>query len=141
MAVITTIGERLAELELEFEYQGPLPECKSCKARNICFNLKPFYQYKIKKIREKRHSCSIHDGDVKVVEVEVLPIIAGIDKKYTKGSKVRISPQECQEKACVYYPYCTNKAIDQRKSLKIISILDPIPCPKKRELQKVELWD
>jgi len=141
MAVITTIGERLAEIELEFEYQGPLPECKACKVKNICFNLKVFNQYKIKKIREKRHSCSVHDGDVKVVEVEALPIIAGIDKKYIKGSKVKIIPQDCQEKTCSYYQYCTNKAVNQRKSMKIISILEPIPCPKKRELQTAELRD
>lgn len=137
--IITTIGEHLAYKNVEFEFLGNNAHCKSCKVKHICFNLKPYHRYKILKIREKRHSCSIHDGDAKVVEVELLPLIAAIDKKYTKGSKAHIKSIDCDKTDCEYYPFCNHKALEKKKKVKIISVIENIPCPKNKKIIKAEL--
>ena len=72
MALVTLIGERLADKDKEFIYIGPNNECKNCKLKTVCFNLKPGKKYKITKIRDKRHNCNIHAGNAIVVEVQEL---------------------------------------------------------------------
>lgn len=139
MALVTLIGEELAEKDLIFTYVGPLNDCKDCKLKNICFNLKPFHRYRIKKIRNKRHRCNIHEGDVAVVEVETLPLLAAIEKKYTKGSKTTLKMRDCKESDCEFYSLCTSKAIRENIKYKIAKVYGPINCRKDYDLQKVEL--
>ena len=93
MSLVTLIGEKLAKESDEFIYVGPNNECRNCKLKTVCFNLKLGRQYKIIKIREKRHSCNIHEGDVAVVEVQEMPITTTIDKKLSEGSISKIEPQ------------------------------------------------
>jgi len=139
MTSITIIGEELAKKGEEFIFIGPQNDCKNCKLKNICFNLKPYHRYKIIKVRDKRHSCTIHKGDAIVVEVEEQPIRTAIDKKYTKGSAITIDQKECDEKLCQYYDLCTNKALKIGKKYTISKILEPITCPKGDSIQKVIL--
>lgn len=70
MPLVTLIGEKLAKEGDAFTYIGPNNECRNCKLKTVCFNLKPGKAYKITKIRDKRHSCDIHDKNVVVVEVQ-----------------------------------------------------------------------
>jgi uncharacterized protein (UPF0179 family) len=139
MTTITIIGEKLAKKDEGFFFIGPQNDCKNCKLKNICFNLKQFYQYKITNIRDKRHSCSVHDGDAIVVEVEEQPIETSIDKKYTKSSVITYEENDCDAQLCVYYDICTNKALKTGKKYVITDILDVIPCPKGESIQRVTL--
>ena len=139
MSSITIIGENLASKDEEFIFMGPQSECRNCKLKNICFNLKQNHRYKIINVRDKRHSCNIHKGDAVVVEVECQPIETAIDKKYTKGSAITIEKQECDNELCSYYDLCTNKALTPGHKYTIIEILDAIPCEKGRSIQRVVL--
>ena len=71
MTLVTLIGERLAKEDEEFIYLGPNNDCRRCKLKTVCFNLKPGRRYKIIDIRDKRHSCELHEGNAAVVEVSV----------------------------------------------------------------------
>lgn len=139
MALVTLIGEHIAEKGLVFTYLGSLNDCKECKLKNICFNLKPFHQYRIKKVRNKRHQCSVHEGEVIVVEVEKLALTAAIDNKYTKGSKITLKKKDCGKRDCKYISLCTSKALQENKKYKIIRVVDSIDCQQGHHLQKVEL--
>ena len=68
MTLVTLVGERLANEDEEFVYLGPNNECKNCKLKTVCFNLKPGRQYKITNVREKQHNCNVHEGNVVVVQ-------------------------------------------------------------------------
>ena len=72
MPLVTLIGEKLAKENEEFIFLGPQNDCKNCKLKTVCFNLKQNCRYKITKVREKRHSCSLHDGNAAVIEVQEL---------------------------------------------------------------------
>ena len=70
MPLVTLIGEKLAKENGEFIYLGPQNDCKNCKLKTVCFNLKQGGYYKITKVRDKKHSCNVHEGCAAVVEVQ-----------------------------------------------------------------------
>jgi uncharacterized protein (UPF0179 family) len=81
MPLVTLIGEKLAKENDEFIYLGPQNDCKNCKLKTVCFNLKTGGRYKITKVRDKRHSCSLHEGNAAVVEVQEISVLKDTDKK------------------------------------------------------------
>jgi len=139
MPLVTLIGEKLAKEGTEFIYLGPNNECKSCKLKTVCFNLKPGKQYKITKIRDKQHNCNIHIGYAIVVEVQEKPIIAAIDKKLSEGSIAKIEKNECKQIECEHYELCHNRALKKDKKYKITKIYENIDCQLGHSLQKAEL--
>jgi len=139
MSLVTLIGEKLAKESDEFIYIGPNNECRNCKLKTVCFNLKLGRQYKITKIREKRHRCSVHEGDVVIVEVQEMPITTTIDKKLSEGSTSKIEKGECANIECISYELCHNRALQKDKKYKIITVYESIDCPKRYDLQKAEL--
>lgn len=73
MPFVTIVGEKLAKEGSKFVYLGPNNKCRNCKIKTVCFNLKTGKEYKITKIRDKKHNCKIHDGSAVVVEVQEMP--------------------------------------------------------------------
>jgi len=138
MPLVTLIGEKLAVEDNEFIYLGPNNECKNCKLKTVCFNLKPGRRYKITSVREKRHNCSIHEGSAAVVEVKEMPIITSVDKKFSEGAKLKIDDKECQNIGCVNYEICS-VMLPKEKNYKLVKIFENIECPIGYDLQKVEL--
>ena len=84
MPLVTLIGEKLAKENEEFIYIGPQNDCKNCKLKTVCFNLKQGGHYKITKVRDKRHSCSVHDGNAAVVEVQEITTVTNNKKENSK---------------------------------------------------------
>lgn len=141
MPLVTLIGEKLAVEGEEFVYLGANNECRNCKLKTVCFNLKPGRSYKIIKLREKVHNCNIHDGNVVVVEVSEMPITASIDKKAAQGEKIKIDKKECKNIGCNFYEICTNIALQKDKTYTIKKVYEKIDCPKDHELYKVDITD
>ncbi|MEF8880144.1 MAG: UPF0179 family protein [Candidatus Thermoplasmatota archaeon] len=139
MAHVTLIGKKIAEKNLIFRYLGPQSDCKNCKLKNVCFNLKQGRRYKITNVRNKKHNCNIHEGNVAVVEVEEQPILTAIDKKITEGTTTKIKEKECNNIGCQNYPLCFNIAISKDKKYKVKKTHDSIDCPKGYKLKKAEL--
>lgn len=139
MTHVTLLGKLLCKEGEEFIYLGPLSNCKNCKLKTVCFNLKPGREYKVVKIRDKKHSCQVHDQDVFVVEVEELPLIGAVDKKSSKGDKVTISTIECPHIACEYHMLCTHPGIQKNKEYRVVKTLESINCPKKHQLKQAQL--
>ena len=141
MAHVTLIGEKLAKKDNEFIYLGPQNDCKNCKLKTACFNLKTGRTYKITKIRENRHKCKIHEGKTAVIEVEEQPLILTINSNLKQGQQTKITKKNCSYKGCAYYEYCTNNYL-QEKNYNITKIIeDNIQCPKGLNLNKAELSD
>jgi uncharacterized protein (UPF0179 family) len=138
MPLVTLIGEKLAEEETEFIYLGPNNECRNCKLKTVCFNLKPGRKYKITSVRDKRHNCNVHEGNAAVVEVKEMPIITAIDKKLSEGSKIKFNNKECKNIGCVNYELCS-VILQKDKNYKIIKTYESIECPIGYDLQKAEL--
>ncbi len=141
MPLVTLIGEKLAHEDVEFCYMGPNSECRNCKLKTVCFNLKLGRCYKITKVRDKRHACNVHEGTAVVVELQELPIFTTIDKKLLEGSNSKIEKKNCNNIGCIYYDLCSNLAIQKDKNYSVKKIFEPIDCPIGYDLQKAELTD
>jgi len=138
MPLVTLIGEKLAIEGIEFEYIGPNNDCRNCKLKTVCFNLKPGRRYKITNIRDKKHSCNVHEGAAAVVEVEELPIITSIDKKYKKGEETKIIKIDCKSIGCDNYEICRIN-VQKDKKYAIVNLIKDIDCPLDYNLNKAEL--
>ena len=140
MPLVTLIGEKLAVDDCEFVYIGPNNECRNCKLKTVCFNLKPGRKYKITSVREKRHNCSIHEGNAAVVEVQEMPIIVAVDKKFSEGDKIKFENDTCRSIGCANFELCSIN-LGKDKNYKILKIYEDIECPLGNKLKKVELSD
>jgi len=141
MPLVTLIGENLAHEDAEFYYMGPNSECRNCKLKTVCFNLKLGRRYKITKVRDKRHVCNVHEGTAVVVELQELPIFTTVDKKLSEGSNSKIEKKDCNNIGCIHYALCKNPAIQKDKNYIIKKIFETIDCPLGYELKKAELTD
>ncbi len=141
MPLVTLIGEKLAYADGEFRYIGPNNECRNCKLKTVCFNLKLGRCYKITNVRDKRHTCNVHEGAAVVVEVQELPVLTMIDKKLSEGSNTKIEKKDCNSIGCTHYDLCSNPAIQKDKNYNITKIFESIDCPLGYDLQKAELTD
>jgi len=138
MPLVTLVGEKLAKIDCEFIYIGPNNECRNCKLKTVCFNLKPGRKYKITNIRDKRHNCNVHEGTAAVVEVQDLPIIIAIDSKLSEGDAIKIEGKDCRSIGCVNYDLC-NSPPNKDKKYKIVKIFEKIDCPLDYDLKKAEI--
>jgi uncharacterized protein (UPF0179 family) len=141
MPLVTLIGEKLASEGNEFIYLGPINDCRNCKLKTVCFNLKKGRLYEIKKIRDKQHNCNVHDGRVVAAEVKEMPLFAAVDENLKEGAKSEISKIECRSIGCLYFELCNNIAIQKEKKYTVVKIYEKIECPKDKKLNKAELTD
>jgi len=97
--VITLVGEKLAKPGVEFIYYGPAEPCKSCRLARVCVgNLEPGRRYKIVKVRNIEHSCPLHEGKVRVVEVVEPAVEILMDPRMAiVGSKISLKFVECSD--------------------------------------------
>ncbi|MDH7517383.1 MAG: UPF0179 family protein [Candidatus Thermoplasmatota archaeon] len=142
MPLVTLVGEKIAREDNEFIYIGPNNDCRNCKLKTVCFNLKPGRKYKITKIRDKKHSCSIHEGNTAVVEVIEMPLIVAIEKNLLEGNTIKIEKKTlCRNIGCSNIELCNNPALQNGKTYAIKNVYDPVICPIEKDLKKVELAD
>ncbi len=142
MTLVTLVGEKIAKEDSEFIYIGPNNDCRNCKLKTVCFNLKPGRRYKIKKIRDKRHSCTMHEGNTAVVEVIEMPLITAIAKNLIDENSIKIERKNnCRNIGCENIDLCNNPALQNEKTYVIKNVYEQITCPIGNELKKVELAD
>ena len=138
MPLVTLIGEKLAKIDEEFIYLGPQNDCRNCKLKTVCFNLKQGRHYKITNIRDKRHNCNVHEGSAAVVEVQELPIYTSIDKKLSEGDTTKIDKEKCKSIGCPNYDLC-DIVLRKDKKYKIVTIYEDVDCPMGLNLKRAEL--
>ncbi|ASJ00879.1 UPF0179 family protein [Thermococcus gorgonarius] len=130
--VITLVGEKLAKPGLEFIYYGPAEPCKSCRLARVCVgNLEPGRRYKIVRVRNIEHSCPLHEGKVRVVEVVEPPIEILMDPRSAiLGSKVTLKFVDCSdpEKESLARP----EGLFEGDQVKIEEIVGEVECDGKK---------
>ena len=139
MVIVTLAGEDLAKEGLEFKYVGANSECRNCQLKTVCFNLKPGRSYRITKLRDKRHNCTVHDGQVVVVEVEELPLSGMVDSEVSEGTAVTLQKLKCRYLSCPYFEVCTNPAIQPDRKYVVNKKYEKVDCPKGATLYRVDV--
>ncbi len=139
MAFVTLIGKNLAKEGNEFVYVGITKKCRNCKLKTVCSNLKVGRSYRIIKVREKEHACSLHEGGVVAVEIEKLPFMAAVKKEQAEGTIISFHEEGCDKISCKNYSLC-NPGVNE-KEYQIIEVMEDIKCPLGYKLKKVVLDD
>ncbi|WP_297499560.1 UPF0179 family protein [Thermococcus sp.] len=132
MAIITLVGEKLAKPGLEFIFYGPAEPCKTCKLAGVCVgNLEPGRRYKVLRVRSMpSHSCPLHEGKVRVVEVVEPSIEVAVEPRLAiVGSIIQLKFEECSDpkKRDVFRP----EGLFEGDSVKIIEVTGEVECDGK----------
>ncbi|UCE38115.1 MAG: UPF0179 family protein [Thermoplasmata archaeon] len=138
--VVTLVGETQAKVGITFVFRGPIPECRDCKRKTVCFNLEEGTLYEIVSVRDKHHECNMHEGGVRVVELKKAPIETTVDSNYAiEGSMVNIEKEECLNMGCEHRKICFSLGHKSNKKYKISIVKDELKCPEGRALKSVIL--
>jgi uncharacterized protein (UPF0179 family) len=140
MVLVTVVGEQQCKKGFEFVFGGPLAECRECKVKNVCFHLEQNRWYKVTEIRDVHHECKIHEGGVRVVEVEKLPTRAAIPTKAAvEGSMITYEEIDCDRMGCTHYRTCRPWGAGEGMRFRIESVETEVECPKGASLRVVLL--
>jgi uncharacterized protein (UPF0179 family) len=142
MVHVTLIGEKQAKVGNVFIYNGPLRECRDCKYKTVCFNLKEGKWYKVSSIRTVRHECRIHEGGVRAIEVEPVPFEAGVRSRMTvEGSTVTLEDKGCRKIGCDHYRLCHPWGKKTGEKYRILELKGNLDCPEGERITHVVLDD
>jgi uncharacterized protein (UPF0179 family) len=140
MVLITLVGETQARMGNRFYFMGPDTECRDCKIKGVCFNLEQGRLYEVTKIRDTHHECEMHDGGVRVVEVEKKPIRACIPRKLAiDGSNITFSKVSCSRMGCEHWMDCHPVSLSDGEKLPVVEVLEKVDCPLGDDLTLVKL--
>ncbi|WP_456367883.1 UPF0179 family protein [Thermococcus sp.] len=127
MAIITLVGEKLAKPGVEFIFYGPAEPCKTCRLAGVCIgNLEPGRRYRILRVKSMpSHSCPIHEGKVRVVEVEEPSIEVAINPRMAVvGSVITLRMEDCPDRRDLFRP----EGLFDGDQVKILEITGEVEC-------------
>ena len=140
MANVTLVGEKWAEVGNEFTYLGPSSECKDCKVKTVCSNLREGRRYRINGIRETKHPCKVHEAGVVAVDFEELPVMAAMEtNKVMEGVVVTYVTNGCRNTACGHKRLCSQEFIKCDQKVKILALCGELDCGEGKSLTAVEI--
>jgi len=140
MVLVTVVGELQCRKGLEFVFGGPLAECRDCKVRNVCFHLEEGRIYRVTAVRDVHHDCKVHEGGVRVVEVEKVPTRAAIQKSAAvEGSLITFEESDCNRVGCDSYPVCRPVGASEGMKFRVTSVGEELECPRRRALRVASL--
>ena len=142
MGKISLIGVELAKEGLEFTFVQPLKECSGCKVKNVCFNLEPGRDYRIKSVRAKEHPCNVYEKDtVRAIEVEELDQHANVrySQKIQNGSLIILESVNCDRFTCPHIEACNMMHVREGAKVTIMAVEEKLECPKGYDIRRVKV--
>lgn len=140
MPLVTLIGEKLAKEGNVVIFFGVSMGCKDCKLKSVCLNLDEGSRYVIRNVRENTHECKIHEGNVRVVEIEKVPIATAVPQKnVVEGAIVTYEPINCRNPGCIHYRKCRPARLKKGIKGKVVKLGGSLACPKGHNLVEIDL--
>lgn len=140
MVLVTVVGELQCRKGFEFVFGGPLAECRECKVKNVCFHLDENRWYKVKEVRGVHHECKVHEGGVRVVEVERIPTQAALPARVAvEGSVLTFEGTDCDRVGCPNYRLCNPYGALEGIRFKVGSVQGEVECPRGKSIRAVLL--
>jgi len=142
MSTLTLLGTRLADVDQEFVYHGEAPGCEGCPYRDQCLNLTEGVKYRVTEVREGAQTleCAVHDGDVRAVEVEPVPVRANVPADEALAGTSASLEGPCPYVECPSHEYCVPDGVAFVESYRIDEVEGEPPhehCHLDRELALV----
>jgi uncharacterized protein (UPF0179 family) len=139
MPLVTLIGEKLAKEGNVVIFFGVTMGCKDCRIKSACLNLDEGSRYVIKSVRENNHECKIHEGCVRVVEIEKVPVAVALSQKnVVEGAVVTFDPIDCRNIGCIHYRKCRPTGLKKGTKGKVVKLGGGLACLKGRNLVEID---
>lgn len=141
MVLVTVVGELQCRKGFQFIFSGPLAECRECKVRNVCFHLEENRAYRVVDVREVHHECKVHEGGVRVVEVERVSTKAALSARAAlEGSMITYESMDCRFVGCPNYRLCNPPGASDGMKYKVLAV-EPgeVRCQLGKSLRVVSL--
>lgn len=140
MANVTLIGEKHAKKGNEFIFFGPLPECRDCKVKTVCFNLEEGRTYKVVEVRSMHHNCNIYDGGVRAVEFERVPIKLAVEiKDAVQEKEITYECNYCNARDCKFFKICFPSGLKAGEKYLITEVGEEMDCVCSRNIKEVTI--
>ncbi|OGS42096.1 MAG: hypothetical protein A3K67_01760 [Euryarchaeota archaeon RBG_16_62_10] len=138
--MVTVVGEAQCKKGFEFVFGGPIADCRDCKVKNVCFHLEQNRRYRVVEVRDVHHECRIHEGGVRVVEVERVPTRCALPARLAiEGGMITYEENDCKRIGCPHIRLCRPAGPAEGMRLRVASVEDEIECPKGEKLRIVLL--
>ncbi|UCH89039.1 MAG: UPF0179 family protein [Thermoplasmata archaeon] len=140
MANVTLIGEKQAKKGNEFIYFGPLPECRDCKVKTVCFNLEEGRTYRVTEVRSMHHNCKIYEEGVRAIEFEKLDLKLAVDSKQAvENNEVIFEGELCENRNCKFFKICFPSGLKSGEKYLILTVGEEIDCVLGKDLKEVKV--
>ena len=140
MANVTLIGEKLAKIGNEFIFFGPLPECRDCKVKTVCFNLDEGRLYRITEVRSMHHDCKIYEEGVRAVEFERVPMKFAVEiKDAVEKNVIQYEGELCENRTCKFFKICFPQGMKVGEKYVIEAVGEEIDCVLGKNLKEVTI--
>ncbi len=134
------IGEPQAKVGSEFYFLGSITECKDCRLKGACFNLKPGSRYRVIEVRSQKHACPECE-EVVVVEVEKVPTPAAVPKKGAmEGATITYTESRCDEISCPNFGLCHPVGKKDGQKYTIARLGSDLECPIGEKMVGADLY-
>lgn len=135
--MISFCGLKQAQVGFRFVHLGPAKQCLACELMRFCQGkLEKGRIYDVVALRPKVFPCPLHEGGVRVVEVEEAPVQAAIPARSAiEGAVIAFSQQDCELQNCPSSAECRPVGLIDGDRCQILSLLGRVNCLKGRELR------
>jgi uncharacterized protein (UPF0179 family) len=135
---ITLVGKRIASVGNQFVFSGKTDECRECTLRKVCCDkLEAERVYVIVDVRERFHTCPLHEEGVQLVEVEEASMkITVPSQQLFEGAVFTFHPIACNQWNCPNNEACNPQGLYEGDRVHIEKILQKsgIKCTDNRRL-------
>lgn len=118
---------------------GPFEECEGCPVQKMCFSVEAGRHYEVQALRDVVHPCNLHEGGMRVVEVDEAPFESALETKRLRGTAASFVPVDCGNPECANWNLCHPVGPQRDVRYGIEAIGDDVDCPMDYKLKRVRL--
>lgn len=139
---VTVVGEKWARVGARFLNDHPCEAARGCPIAQACQNLPWNRPFVVTAVRGVHHDvCTLHEGGVRVVEVEELPLAASLEVSKTRGTAAHWMPPVCHMRGCPNWDRCFSPSLVPGRDYELERVEGPLQCPMGYALVGVVLRD
>ena len=118
---------------------GPFEECDGCPVQQLCFSVEAGRHYEVTEVRDVVHPCNLHEGGMRVVQVEEASFNSALETKRLRGTAATFTPVDCGYPECANWTLChpVGPARDVRYAIEEVG--EALACPMDYKLKRVRL--
>ena len=134
------IQKEQAAVGHEFIFLGAPVQCQECRVKGVCLNQNDGRRYRIVKLRDVMHDCSLSGDVVRVVEVEPAAPPTSVEANAAReGSIVIYRPRTCEELGCEHFRLCRPVGLENGSRIQILEVGQKLSCPYGHDLVSVKV--